>query len=148
MIGSSALMRNPPHKSLPPAPDVRPDDSSTCERRAANLEMARVLKTQPLRMASDSQSGAIAYWKHEALHDIVEPMADHVIMAYPAGSQALERRTGKTAAIATARAGVVTIIPGRLDVTLGHPPALACRSALSSATDASAHRRRGQHGKP
>jgi AraC family transcriptional regulator len=111
MIGSSALMRNPPHKSLPPAPDVQPDDSSTCERRAANLEMARVLKTQPLRMASDSQSGAIAYWKHEALHDIVEPMADHVIMAYPAGSQALERRTGKTAAIATARAGVVTIIP-------------------------------------
>ncbi|MGY3106811.1 hypothetical protein ACVWW7_003438 [Bradyrhizobium sp. LM6.9] len=119
MIGSSALMRNPPHKSLPPAPDVQPDlqpdlqpdDNSARERRAANLEMARVLKTQPLRMASDSQSGAIAYWKHEALHDIVEPMADHVIMAYPAGSQALERRTGKTVAIATARAGVVTIIP-------------------------------------
>ena len=56
-------------------------------------------------------SGAIAYWKHEPLHDVVEPMADHVIMTYPAGSQRLERRTGKSAAIATARPGVVTVIP-------------------------------------
>ena len=111
MIESTALMRNPPHKGLPPAPGAQPNDSSTSERRAADAEMARVLKTKPLRMASDSQSGAIAYWKHEPLHDIVEPMADHVIMTYPAGSQALERRTGKLAAIGTARPGVVTIIP-------------------------------------
>jgi AraC family transcriptional regulator len=111
MIGSTALMRNPSYKGLPPAPSAQPDDSSTPERPAADAEMARVLKTKPLRMASDSQSGAIAYWKHEPVHDIVEPMADHVIMTYPAGSQALERRTGKSAAIATARPGVVTIIP-------------------------------------
>ncbi|MBR0822529.1 helix-turn-helix transcriptional regulator [Bradyrhizobium liaoningense] len=104
-------MRNPSHKGLPAVPGAQPDDSATSERRAADAEMARVLKTRPLRMASDSQSGAIAYWKHEALHDVVEPMADHVIMTYPAGSQALERRTGKTAAISTARPGVVTIIP-------------------------------------
>ena len=32
-------------------------------------------------------------------------------MTYPAGSQRLERRTGKSAAIATARPGVVTVIP-------------------------------------
>jgi AraC family transcriptional regulator len=104
-------MRNPSHRGLPPAPSPQSDHSPTSERRAADAEMARVLKTQPLRMASDSQSGAIAYWKHEPLHDIVEPMADHVIMTYPAGSQALERRTGKSAAIGTARTGVVTIIP-------------------------------------
>jgi AraC family transcriptional regulator len=111
MTGSTARMRDPSHKSLPPPPSAKPNDGSAPELRAADAEMARVLKTQPLRMASDSQSGAIAYWKHEALHDVVEPMADHVIMTYPVGSQALERRSGKLAAISTARPGVVTIIP-------------------------------------
>ncbi|MCC8973622.1 helix-turn-helix transcriptional regulator [Bradyrhizobium sp. Cham227] len=73
--------------------------------------MARVLKTRPLRMAADPSSGAIAYWKHDALHDVVRPMVDHVVMSYPAGSQRLERRTGRVASIGTARSGVVTIIP-------------------------------------
>jgi AraC family transcriptional regulator len=62
-------------------------------------------------MASDPASGAIAHWRHGALHDVVEPMADHVIMTYPTGVQRLERRNGKSAAIGTARSGVVTIIP-------------------------------------
>ena len=75
------------------------------------MEMARVLKTAPIRMASDPSSGAIAHWKHGALHDVVEPMKDHVIMTYPNGVQRLERRSGKSVAIGTARSGVVTIIP-------------------------------------
>jgi AraC family transcriptional regulator len=111
MIRSTQLMRDPWHKGLPPAPNVQPDDSSTSERRPADVEMARVLKTAPLRIASDPSSGAIAYWKHNPLHDVVEPMSDHVVMAYPSGSQRLERRTGRSAAIATARPGVVTVIP-------------------------------------
>jgi len=111
MIGSTVVMRNPSDKGLLPPPSPSLDDGPTIERRAADAEMARVLKTKPFRIASDSDSGAIAYWKHEPVHDVVEPMADHVIMTYPAGSQALERRTGKTAAISTARPGVVTIIP-------------------------------------
>lgn len=111
MIGSTAPMRNPSPKGLPPMPGAKPNNNETSELRAADAEMARVLKTKPLRMASDSDSGAIAYWKHEPLHDVVEPMADHVVMTYPAGSQALERRSGKSAAISTARPGVVTIIP-------------------------------------
>ncbi|MBR0831219.1 helix-turn-helix transcriptional regulator [Bradyrhizobium manausense] len=73
--------------------------------------MARVLKTAPVSMASDPTSGAIAHWKHGALHDVVEPMADHVIMTYPTGVQRLERRNGRSIAIGTARTGVVTIIP-------------------------------------
>src|SRR5262249_937499 len=73
--------------------------------------MARVLKTAPVSMATDSSSGAIAHWKHGALHDTVEPMADHVIMTYPTGVQRLERRNGKSVAIGTARTGVITIIP-------------------------------------
>jgi AraC family transcriptional regulator len=81
------------------------------ERRPADVEMSRVLKTAPVSMASDPGSGAIAHWKHGALHDVVEPMADHVIMTYPTGVQRLERRNGKSIAIGTARAGVVTIIP-------------------------------------
>ena len=79
--------------------------------RPADVEMARVLKTAPVSMASDPASGAIAHWKHGALHDVVAPMADHVIMTYPSGVQRLERRNGKSAAIGTARSGVVTIIP-------------------------------------
>jgi len=73
--------------------------------------MARVLKTAPLRMASDPSSGTIAHWKHGALHDVVEPMADHVIMTYTGSMQRLERRSGRSVAIGTARSGVVTIIP-------------------------------------
>jgi hypothetical protein len=73
--------------------------------------MARVLKTTPLRMASDPSSGAIAHWKHGALHDVVEPMTEHVVMTYTDSVQRLERRSGRSAAIGTARPGVVTIIP-------------------------------------
>ena len=86
------------------------DDPSNAERRPADVEMARVLKTAPVSMATDAASGAIAHWRHGALHDVVEPMADHVIMTYPTGVQRLERRNGKSIAIGTARTGVVTII--------------------------------------
>ncbi|MGY8663355.1 AraC family transcriptional regulator [Bradyrhizobium sp. UFLA05-109] len=93
------------------ASSARHGDSPAAERRRADVEMARVLKTAPLQMASDPSNGAIAHWKHGALHDVVEPMTDHVIMTYPTGVQRLERRTGKSVAIGTARSGVVTIIP-------------------------------------
>jgi len=83
------------------------------KRRAAEAEMARVLKTKPLNIVSGltSSSGGIAHWKHGALHDVVEPMADHVIMTYLDTMQPLERRTGKSVAKGVARPGVVTIIP-------------------------------------
>ncbi|MCS3452708.1 AraC family transcriptional regulator [Bradyrhizobium elkanii] len=100
-----------PLRDLPAASDARPAEAPAGPRCPAGQEMARVLKTQPLRMAADPSSGAIAYWKHDALHDVVRPMVDHVVMSYPAGSQRLERRTGKVASIGTARSGVVTIIP-------------------------------------
>jgi AraC family transcriptional regulator len=87
------------------------DKSHVAERRPANMEMTRVLRTTPVRMLSDSSSGAISHWRHDPVHDVVEPMADHVVMTFPAGSQRFERRTGKTVAVGTARPGVVTIIP-------------------------------------
>jgi AraC family transcriptional regulator len=93
------------------APGAGHDGSPGVELRRADVEMARVLKTAPLQMASDPSNGAIAHWKHGALHDVVEPMTDHVIMTYPTGVQRLERRSGKSVAIGTARSGVVTIIP-------------------------------------
>ena len=96
------------NNAMPCDPTVHP---SNMHLRAADAEMARVLKTRPLRMASDPSSGAIAFWKHDPLHAVVEPMADHVIMAYPSGTQRLERRNGTSLATGTARAGVVTIIP-------------------------------------
>jgi AraC family transcriptional regulator len=92
----------------PAAQQVSPADP---ERPHADEEMTRVLKTKPLRMASDPSCGSIAYWKHDPVHDVVKPMAEHVVMTYPAGSQRLERRTGKSVAIGTARPGVATVIP-------------------------------------
>ncbi|SDE76255.1 transcriptional regulator, AraC family [Bradyrhizobium brasilense] len=100
-----------PLRDSPAASEARPAEAPAGPRCPAGQEMARVLKTRPLRMAADPSSGAIAYWKHDALHDVVRPMVDHVVMSYPAGSQRLERRTGRVASIGTARSGVVTIIP-------------------------------------
>src|ERR1700758_3620169 len=111
MIGSTALMRNPSHKGLPPVPGVQPNDSAAHERRAADAEMARVLRTEPTRVALDSSGAGIAHWKHDPLHDVVEPMSHHVIMAYNGVMQRMERRSGKSVAIGTFRPGVVIIIP-------------------------------------
>ncbi|SCB47519.1 transcriptional regulator, AraC family [Bradyrhizobium shewense] len=110
MTGSTALMRNPSHKGLPPAPGSQPDDRSNSERRA-EAEMARVLGTEPLRMALESSGAGIAHWQHDPLHDVVEPMSHHVIMAYNGVMQRMERRTGKSVAIGTFRRGVVIVIP-------------------------------------
>jgi AraC family transcriptional regulator len=100
-----------PTENMPAASEAHRSDLPITDRRPADAEMARVLKTAPLRMASHSSNGAIAHWKHGALHDVVEPMTDHVIMTYPVGLQRLERRAGRSVAIGTARSGVVTIIP-------------------------------------
>lgn len=105
------ILRDLSQQNQPDTSGAHRRDLPIAERRPADREMARVLKTAPLRMASDPFSGAIAHWKHGALHDVVEPMTDHVIMTYPTGLQRLERRTGKSVAIGTARSGVVTIIP-------------------------------------
>lgn len=104
-------MRNPSHKGLPPIPNSRSDDGATPERRAADAEMARVLRTEPTRMALDSSGAGIAHWNHDPLHDVVEPMSHHVVMAYNGVMQRMERRTGKSVAIGTFRPGVVIIIP-------------------------------------
>jgi hypothetical protein len=75
-----------------------------------HAEMTRVLKTKPVRMASAS-CGAITLWKHDPLHDVVKPMADHVIMAFPAGPVRFERRNGKEFVNGMTRPGTVTVIP-------------------------------------
>ena len=105
------ILRDLSHENQSATSKAHQCDLPNADRPPADVEMARVLKTAPLRMASDPSSGAIAYWKHDALHDVVEPMADHVIMTYPTGLQRLERRSGGSVAIGTARSGVVTIIP-------------------------------------
>ncbi len=73
--------------------------------------MARVLHTEPFRVALDSSGAGIAHWKHEPLHDVVEPMSHHVIMAYNGAVQHMERRSGRSVAMGTFRRGVVIIIP-------------------------------------
>lgn len=81
------------------------------DRRLADAEMARVLGTEPFRMAMDSSGGGIAHWKHNPLHDVVEPMMHHVVMAYNGAVQRMERRSGRFVSTGTFRPGVVIIIP-------------------------------------
>jgi AraC family transcriptional regulator len=81
------------------------------ERPHADAEMTRVLKTAPLRMASDPSNGVITFWRHDPLHDVVRPMADHVIMTFPAEPVRFERRDGKAFVNGMTRPGTVTVIP-------------------------------------
>src|SRR4030088_2503220 len=81
------------------------------DRRLADAEMARVLGTEPFRLALDSSGGGIAHWRHDPLHDVVEPMTHHVIMAYNGAVQRMERRAGRFVSTGTFRPGVVIIIP-------------------------------------
>jgi AraC family transcriptional regulator len=100
-----------PLEALPVSPVARHSDLPGPDRRAADAEMARVLGTTPFRMALDSSGAGIAHWKHDPLHDVVEPMSHHVIMAYNGLTQRMERRSGRSIASGTFRPGVVIIIP-------------------------------------
>lgn len=100
-----------PSESLP-AETIEAHRHETLEvnRKPAN-EMSRVLRTAPVHLAADPSGGAIAHWHHDALHDVVEPMTDHVIMAYNGAIQRMERRSGRSIDSGTFRRGVVIIIP-------------------------------------
>lgn len=100
-----------PSTSLSDATTAHRDRSPNTDRHAADVEMARVLNTEPVRMALDPSGAAIAHWKHDPLHDVVEPMSDHVIMAYNGTVQHAERRSGRSVAKGTFRPGAVIIIP-------------------------------------
>ena len=113
----------------------------------ADAEMTRVLKTAPLRSASDPSNGLIAYWRHEPVHDVVGPMADHVLMAFPSGSLRFERRSGKSVVTGTTRPGAVSVIPAGSSSRWDIPEPLDCvhlylpqatlhRVALEAGTDA------------
>src|SRR5262245_583103 len=107
----SKLMVVGPLPGLPVAPPrARPGDLPITDRRPADVEMARVLNMEPHRFASDPSSGAIAYWKHGAVHDVVEPMTEHVVMTYIGTMQRMERRSGRSLAIGTTRAGTAPIM--------------------------------------
>lgn len=104
-----------PAQTAPPAEmtEARQTENTTSVgllRRPVN-EMARVLKTTPVHIASDLSGGAIAQWSHDPFHEVVEPMTDHVIMTYVGTVQRLERRNGKSIITGTARDGAITIIP-------------------------------------
>ncbi|MCP3407297.1 AraC family transcriptional regulator [Bradyrhizobium sp. CCGB01] len=97
--------------ALPVEPGTRENDVPPADRRAADEEMTRVLHTAPLHMALDASGAGIAHWQHEPLHDVVEPMSHHVIMAYNGTVQRMERRSGSSVVKGTFRPGVVIIIP-------------------------------------
>ncbi|WP_430516842.1 helix-turn-helix transcriptional regulator [Bradyrhizobium yuanmingense] len=109
---SQPILRDHSHQqNQPDAPRAQQRYLQVADRRPADVEMARVLHTKPLSMALDPSGSAIAHWKHEPLHDVVEPMSHHVIMAYNGSMQRMERRTGRSVAIGTFRPGVLIVIP-------------------------------------
>jgi AraC family transcriptional regulator len=95
----------------PTTSEARRSNLSNAHGRLADAEMARVLGTTPFRMALDPSGAGIAHWKHDPLHDVVEPMTHHVIMAYNGTVQRMERRSGRSAVTGTFRPGVLIIIP-------------------------------------
>ena len=105
MAMSCKSLRREPSQSQPETSEAHARDKPLDERPHADEEMTRVLKVAPVRMASDPSSGVIAHWKHDALHDVVAPMVDHVLMTFPSGSLRFERRTGKSVVFGTARPG-------------------------------------------
>jgi len=58
------------------------------------------------RPAAGSPTGSM-----NPLHDVVEPMTHHVIMAYNGAVQRMERRSGRFVSTGTFRPGVVIVIP-------------------------------------
>jgi AraC family transcriptional regulator len=108
---SKPTLRDPSQEGPPASAETRQGTQPTANRRSADAEMARILKTTPLRMALDPSGGAIAHWQHEAVHDVLEPMTEHVVTTYTATMQRMERRSGRSLAIGMARSGVVAIIP-------------------------------------
>ncbi|MET4740736.1 hypothetical protein ABIF73_004875 [Bradyrhizobium japonicum] len=138
---SKPISHNSARENPPAASEPSQGQSSTTGRRAADAEMARVLHTEPFRVALDSSGAGIAHWKHEPLHDVVEPMSHHVIMAYNGAMQHMERRSGRSVAIGTFRRGVVIIIP---ELPMGYSEACRCRSALSPSHNAETRRRRSR----
>src|SRR3546814_732975 len=108
---SKSTLRAPSQGDSPAASEARQDHLPPPGQRPPDAKMERVLKTAPRRMALDPSGEAIAHLKHEPLHDVVEPMSHHVIMAYNGSIQRMERRSGRSVAIGTFRPGVVIIIP-------------------------------------
>jgi AraC family transcriptional regulator len=104
-------LSGPSEEQLRTGPDTSEGHATHVSARPADQEMARVLKIAPRRIVSDRSGSSIAHWNHGPLHDIVEPMVDHVVMTYAGTMQRLERRSGRAVATGTARSGVVTIIP-------------------------------------
>jgi AraC family transcriptional regulator len=102
-------MRNPRHKGAPTI--AQTGDTATAEHRPANEAMSRILNMRPLRIALDASSGAIAHWQHDAVHDVLEPMTEHVITTYTGAMQRMERRSGRSLATGTTRSGNIAIIP-------------------------------------
>jgi AraC family transcriptional regulator len=108
---NTPVTRDLPQKNGPDIYETPPRDLTITERGPADAEMTRVLKTRPVSVASDPSSGAITFWRHDPLHDVVRPMADHVIMAFPAEPVRFERRDGKAFVNGMTRPATVTVIP-------------------------------------
>jgi len=108
---SKQILRVRSQEHQPDTSRAQQRDLPIGERPHADAEMTRVLKTAPLRVASDPSNGVITFWRHDPLHDVVRPMADHVIMTFPAEPVRFERRDGKTFVNGMTRPGTVTVIP-------------------------------------
>ena len=94
-----------------PAASARAEATSRMPTASGRCGDGARSQDRTIHIASDPSGGGIAHWNHDPLHDVVEPMTDHVIMAYNGAVQRMERRSGRSVATGTFRPGVVIIIP-------------------------------------
>ncbi len=104
-----------------------------------------MLGTTPFHMALDSSGAGITHWKHEPLHDVVEPMTHHVIMAYNSSMQRMERRVRKIGCDWNVSPRCCDHHSRRIKLPMGYSKTCRCRSALSSAQNTRARCPRSRH---
>ncbi|MES1925434.1 putative transcriptional regulator, araC family protein [Salinisphaera sp. T31B1] len=80
---------------------------------AVMAELARVIRTPPSRhvVEGDSSQGSFRHWPHGPLHDVIQPMSEHVLIASTGSMQRVQRRTGRLIERTTLRTNTLTIIP-------------------------------------
>ncbi|SHL94487.1 AraC family transcriptional regulator [Halomonas cupida] len=80
---------------------------------SVTTEMDRVLRTPPRRnvLEGDLSQGTFRHWPHGPIHDVIQPMSEHVLIASFGPMQRVQRCTGRLLEHTTLRANTLTIIP-------------------------------------
>lgn len=83
----------------------------TGQEISAAVEIARVLGERPIAQAEIAPGLRVQSWRHDALHDETQAMADHVFMTYSGPTRRIERKRQTSWDRSVTRNTHVTLIP-------------------------------------